>query len=67
MNRAEIFARGKALVNQLDAEGIPNEDQVPLLGGALTAALLSLPSRERVTAGMAHMIALEALLLAATR
>lgn len=62
MTEAQLIARGAELMQQLDGEGISNADQVPICGGAMTAALMMLPPAERAAAVQAHLSTLGNLL-----
>jgi hypothetical protein len=57
---AELEARGHALVDQLDAEGWSNEEQIPILAGVLVACLMTLPLDLRLRTIGAHLCALGA-------
>lgn len=58
----ELLKRGTALIDQLDGEGISQADQVSLCGGAMCAALMTLPRDEIRRRLDAHIAALASVL-----
>lgn len=50
----EIALRGVEISNQLDRDGYSRLAQVPILGGALVIAFLSLPPDQRERHAQAH-------------